>query len=89
MHKNIGQGSLNMQRENIDGVLDRRRQWSFSLRESDRAWAWHRSNPSGAITSSASYFKTLDECIADAMTHGYVIYEDKERRRPEFPGWDD
>jgi hypothetical protein len=47
------------------------------------------SNPSGAVTSSPCYFKTLDECIADATKHGYVIYEDKERRRPDFPGWDD
>jgi hypothetical protein len=78
-----------MDRENIDSVLDRRRQWSFSLREADGSWAWHMSNLSGKVRSSPCHFKTLDECIADAMAHGYVIYEDKERRRPEFPGWDD
>jgi|RhiMethySRZTD1v2_1073278.scaffolds.fasta_scaffold1339525_2 hypothetical protein len=70
-------------------VLDRRRQWSFSLRESDGCWAWHMASPAGTVTSSPCHFKTLDECIADATKHGYVIYEDKERRRPDFPGWDD
>ena len=78
-----------MQREDIARVLDRRRQWSFSLRESDHSWAWHMSSATGGVTSSARHFETLDECIADAKAHGYVIYEDKERRRPEFPGWDD
>ena len=78
-----------MKRENIDDVLDRRRQWSFSLRDRDGSWSWHVANHEGVETASSESFKSLDECIADAMRHGYVIYEDKERRCPGFPGWDD
>jgi hypothetical protein len=78
-----------VQRENIEGLLDRRRQWSFSLSESDGCWRWHRSNRSRSETQSSQPFSTLDDCIADAMKHGYVVWEEKDRRRPEFPGWDD
>jgi hypothetical protein len=82
-------GSSNVKRENIDGVLDRRRQWKFSLKEKDGSWAWHVSSHGKTQESSARSFNTLDECLADAASHGYVVYEDTERRRPEFPGWDD
>ena len=78
-----------MKRENITDVLDRRREWKFSLKEADGSWAWHVAMRGGPVTSSSCSFPTLDEGIADAMNHGYVIYEDKERRRPDFPGWDD
>lgn len=78
-----------MKHEKIDGILDRRRQWKFSLKEQDGTWAWHVSNRTGSEAKSSGPFKTLEECIADAMSHGYVVWDKKERRRPEYPGWDE
>ena len=78
-----------MKRENIDGIIDRRRQWKFSLKEQDGTWAWHVSNRAGGDAKSSPPFNTLEECIADATKNGYVVWTGEERRRPEFPDWDE
>ena len=44
--------------------------WDF-LQRYDESWIW-RCADRHEVTESARNFAALDECIADAMRHGYV-----------------
>ena len=44
--------------------------WDF-LQRYDESWIW-RCADRHAITESSRNFAALDECIADAVTHGYT-----------------
>jgi hypothetical protein len=39
--------------------------------------------PDGTQTSSKSSFKKLTECTADAVRHGYVVWQGEDRRLTE------
>jgi hypothetical protein len=46
-------------------------QWEFSQDESGR-WYWICHQENGHTAQSAMSFKTRNDCIADAMRHGYL-----------------
>jgi hypothetical protein len=62
--------------------MDRRRQWTFVLND-DGSWGWQVSKPDGTHVASKRSFKKLTECTADAQCHGYVVWQQEERRQAE------
>ena len=61
---------------------DKRRQWTFIMND-DGTWGWHVTKPDGSESSSKRSFKKLTDCTADAVSHGYVVWEHEERRSSE------
>ena len=64
---------------------DRRTRWSFSYTTTD-AWIWRFVCPERDTSSSGRSFKSLAECLTDAMAHGYVpwpLAEDRRRKRSD------
>jgi hypothetical protein len=64
------------------GNADKRRNWTFILNQNG-TWAWQVSKPDGKHQASKRPFKTLSDCTADAVKHGYVVWEGEERRGTE------
>lgn len=85
MRSNVGldehAGSFCVATEGLS--MDRRRRWKFILKE-DGSWAWSVSKPDGTQESSDRSFRKLTECTADAVTHGYVVWNEEERRDSEL-----
>ena len=61
---------------------DKRRNWTFILNQNG-SWGWQVTKPDGTRESSKQAFKKLAECTADAVKHGYVVWEGEERRGAE------
>jgi hypothetical protein len=61
---------------------DKRRHWTFILNENG-SWGWQMTKPDGTQTSSKASFKKLTECTADAVRHGYVVWQGEDRRLTE------
>lgn len=59
---------------------ERRKRWSFFTRE-DGSWLWRVLHGDGNEQSSQRAFDNVKDCIADAKTHGYVVWEPSEERR--------
>ena len=51
--------------------------WDF-LQRYDDSWIW-RCTDRHAVTESARNFAALEECVADAVRHGYVASREKSR----------
>jgi hypothetical protein len=62
--------------------MDKRRHWTFVLKD-DGTWGWQVSKPDGTQASSKRSFKKLTDCTADAVRHGYVVWQGEERRQNE------
>ena len=61
--------------------MDDQSKWQFEDTGRD-TWMWIVSHPDGTKAESAEEFRTLGECTANAMQHGYVVWKsDDERRR--------
>jgi hypothetical protein len=54
--------------------------WDF-LQRYDESWIW-RCADRHDVTESARNFAALDECIADAVRHGYIAIGREDPRRP-------
>ena len=61
---------------------DKRRHWTFILNENG-SWGWQMTKPDGTQMSSKGSFKKLTECTADAVRHGYVVWQGEDRRLTE------
>jgi hypothetical protein len=70
----------NQQQAHDGGAPERRKQWSFAIRD-DGSWAWKVVNPDGSEADSERTFKTLKECTEDAARNGYVVWKTEEERR--------
>ena len=57
---------------------EKRAQWQFQM--TDEGWVWRVLRYDG-IAASSSVFKTLRECTADALIHGYVVWLPEADRR--------
>jgi hypothetical protein len=62
---------------------DRRRRWTFVMND-DGTWGWHVVKPDGTEETSTRAFKKLAECTEDATRHGYVVWQQQERRDSEL-----
>ena len=62
-------------------MLDKRNRWKI-IRNNDGTWTWRVSVGKGPENVSRRSFDTLEECMADAKRHGYVVRTDKDRRSP-------
>ena len=62
-------------------MLDQRRHWKI-IRNQDGTWSWRVSQGKSPERASKRVFTTLEDCIADARSRGYVIRTAKDRRRP-------
>ena len=62
--------------------MDKRRHWTFILNQNG-SWGWQVSKPDGTQQSSKRSFKKLTDCTADAVKHGYVVWDGEERRGAE------
>ena len=53
--------------------VDRRKtqQWEF-VQDSGRRWFWRQLNRDSQTTCSGQGFASRTDCIADAMSHGYL-----------------
>jgi hypothetical protein len=52
--------------------------WDF-LQRYDESWIWRRTERH-EVTESSRNFAALDECIADAIGHGYIAPQSKTER---------
>lgn len=59
---------------------DRRTRWSFGYTTTD-AWVWRCVCPDRNTSASGQSFKSLAECLTDAMAHGYVAWPLAQERR--------
>ena len=50
---------------------ERRTRWGFRF-SSSNTWRWNSIEPSGVVRVSRDEFSTLADCVADAITQGYV-----------------
>ena len=50
------------------------REWEF-LRDARRRWYWRYTSPDGTNRVSVT-FETYDQCVDNAMTHGYEPEKD-------------
>ena len=63
-------------------LMERRTRWGFRF-SSSNTWRWNATEPSGAVRVSSEEFNTLADCVADAITQGYVPRPGGiERREP-------
>lgn len=60
-------------------MYDKRARWKI-IRNRDGSWAWRTAKPDKTEACSDRSFGSVEECIADAKTHGYVVRTSKERR---------
>ena len=65
---------------------DRRSVWAF-VQGDKGAWSWRVLHPDGSATASALSYLSLNQCVSDAVKHGYVLPpRDQERRsNPKRP----
>jgi len=47
----------------------------------DESWIWRRADRRH-VTESTRNFAALDECVADAVCHGYVVSAENAKGRP-------
>jgi hypothetical protein len=57
--------------------------WDFMQRY-DESWIWRCAN-GYQVTESKRNFAALEECIADAVRHGYVAAPKSKRNRVQNP----
>lgn len=50
---------------------ERRTRWGFRF-SSSNTWRWNATDPSGVVRMSEEAFRTLAECVSDAIAQGYV-----------------
>ncbi|MGZ5092784.1 MAG: hypothetical protein ACXWCY_16745 [Burkholderiales bacterium] len=58
---------------------DKRNRWKI-VRNENGTWSWRVSVGKGPENLSKRSFDTLEECMADAKSHGYVVRTEKDRR---------
>ncbi|HYC48738.1 MAG TPA: hypothetical protein VED01_24945 [Burkholderiales bacterium] len=65
---------------------ERRNAWAF-LQGDKGAWTWRMVRPDGSAATSVPSFLSLNDCVRDAVEHGYVLPpRDQERRsNPKRP----
>ena len=61
---------------------ERRSDWTFSQGDDGR-WSWHVCPPDGVESASVRSFASLNDCVADARLHGYLLPPIEEERRAE------
>ena len=68
------------------GQAERRSKWSF-FEAAKGLWTWWLEHPDGSTAGSEGRFASLNECLADAARHGYILPpESRERRaKPSRP----
>jgi hypothetical protein len=49
--------------------------WRF-FQDALSLWAWQHTAPDGAVRVSAHSFSSRTDCIADAMRHGYLAFDE-------------
>jgi hypothetical protein len=62
------------------GQAERRNKWSF-FEVATSLWTWWVEHPDGSAAGSESRFPSLNECLADAARHGYVLPPESRERR--------
>ena len=61
---------------------DRRNVWTFVQGEKG-FWSWRMLTPESSASTSDGAFKTLNECVADAVSRGYALPAPDEERRAD------
>jgi hypothetical protein len=61
---------------------DRRNVWTFVQGEKG-FWSWRVLTPEYDARTSEGAFRTLNECVADAASHGYALPSPEQERRAE------
>ena len=62
--------------------MERRNKWTF-FQGADGHWTWWVERPDGTSLASDRGFESLNSCVSDAISHGYVMHPQKDERRSE------
>ena len=62
--------------------MERRSKWTFS-QDAEGRWTWWVERPDGTSLASDSSFESLNQCVTDSTSHGYVMHSERDERRAE------
>jgi hypothetical protein len=58
--------------------------WRF-FQDALSLWAWQHTAPDGVVRMSAQSFSSRTDCIADAMRHGYLAFDERTETAAPAP----